>query len=101
MSQNGINLTEESVRTALSQINDPDLGRDIVSLGFVKKVEIDGEDVGVTIELTTPACPVKDQMKADAERLLGELGARNIEVTMTAQVVGGNNPKMNAVSSRR
>ena len=97
MSQSGINLTEESIRKTLSQINDPDLGRDIVSLGFVKKIEIAKGKVGVTIELTTPACPVKDQMKAQAESLLTELGATEVEVTMTAQVVGQNNPKMRAV----
>ena len=97
MSQNHIDLTEASVRKALSQIMDPDLGRDIVSLGFVKEVEVAEEKVSLTIELTTPACPVKDQMKAEAEKLVAELGAKEVEVTMTAQVVGGNNPKMSAV----
>lgn len=90
-------FTEQQVHTALSAIIDPDLGRDIVSLGFLKKVEIDGERIGVTIELTTPACPVKDEMKADAERILRELGAEEVEVTMTARVVGDNSAKKSAV----
>ncbi len=81
-------ITEDAVRAALAQIIDPDLGRDIVSLGFVKSIEIKGSSVSVVIQLTTPACPVKDSMKADAERLLRELGAETIDVTMSAKVVG-------------
>lgn len=90
-------LNEQEVLSALSSINDPDLGRDIVSLGFVKQLEIHGERVDLTIELTTPACPVKDEMKADAERILRDLGARDVHVTMTARVVGHNNPRKNSV----
>ena len=68
MSQPGID--ESAVLEALKEIQDPDLHRDIVSLGFVKQVSIDGEMVSVVIELTTPACPVKDQMRDQAETLL-------------------------------
>ena len=96
MSNNG-NLTRESVRTALSRIIDPDLGRDIVSLGFVKDVEITQQRIAVTIELTTPACPVKDQMKAQAEEYLRELGVDEVEVTMTAKVVGDEDPRRKSV----
>jgi ATP-binding protein involved in chromosome partitioning len=86
-------LTEESVRSVLARIQDPDLHRDIVSLGFVRNIEIEGADVRVVIQLTTPACPVKDQMKSAAEGYLRELGAQNIQVEMTSQVVGsGNRP---------
>ena len=49
-------------------MQDPDLHKDIVTLGFVKDVKIAGGEVDFTIELTTPACPVKDQMKAEAEQ---------------------------------
>ena len=90
-------VTEEQVRKALAGIIDPDLGRDIVSLGFVKEITIDGAKVAVTIELTTPACPVKDEMKADAERLVGALGVDEVSVTMTAQVVGDRSAKKSAV----
>ena len=68
MSQQGID--ESAVLEALKVIQDPDLHRDIVSLGFVKQVSIDGEMVSVVIELTTPACPVKDQMREQAETVL-------------------------------
>lgn len=97
MSHNGNHLTRESVRQALSRIIDPDLGRDIVSLGFVKDVELSNGRVSVTIELTTPACPVKDQMKAEAEQYLRELGAEHVEVNMTARVVGHSDAKKNGV----
>lgn len=90
-------ITEDQVRTTLASIIDPDLGRDIVSLGFVQDIVIDREKVSVTIELTTPACPVKDQMQADAERLIRELGAAEVEVRMTARVVGDQNRKKNAI----
>jgi len=80
-------VTEEAVLKALSQIEDPDLHRDIVSLGFVKNVEINGSDISITIELTTPACPVKDKMKEQAETILAGLdGVENVNVKMTAQV---------------
>jgi len=61
-----MSVTRESVLHALSAVQDPDLGKDIVSLGFVKDVTADGGNVSLTIELTTPACPVKDQMRDQA-----------------------------------
>ncbi len=84
----GGTISREDVRQALAHIQDPDLHRDIVSLGFVRDIEIDGAAVSVTIQLTTPACPVKDQMKAEAERVIRQLGATSVAVEMTAQVVG-------------
>ena len=50
--------------TRLRVVRDPDLHKDIVALGFVKGLRIDGGRVGFTIELTTPACPVKDLMRS-------------------------------------
>ncbi|MCE7935347.1 MAG: iron-sulfur cluster carrier protein ApbC [Chlorobi bacterium CHB2] len=79
-------ITEEAVRQALSAINDPDLRRDIVSLGFVKNIQITGTSVSVVIELTTPACPVKDQMKEEAEQALRKLGAEDVQIQMTSRV---------------
>ena len=62
-----MSVTQEQVLAALRAVQDPDLHKDIVTLGFVKDVKIAGGEVDFTIELTTPACPVKDQMKAEAE----------------------------------
>ncbi|MDW8051585.1 MAG: Mrp/NBP35 family ATP-binding protein [Armatimonadota bacterium] len=82
-------VTREQVLEALRQIHDPDLHRDIVSLGFVKDIAICDGAVKVVIELTTPACPVRDQMKAEAERLIAQLpGVHSVYVEMTAQVRG-------------
>ncbi len=90
-------ITEEQVRAALAGIIDPDLRRDIVSLGFVKEVAIDGAHVRTTIELTTPACPVKDQMREQAERLIRELGATSVDVAMTARVTSSGGERRNTV----
>ena len=54
---------EAAVRAALATVDDPDLGRDLVSLGMVKSLSITDDTVAVTIELTTPACPMKDRWR--------------------------------------
>lgn len=80
-------VTESAVLEALRAVRDPDLHRDIVSLGFVKHVQVTEGEVAFTIELTTPACPVKDQMKAQAEAAVRQLaGVSSVRVEMTASV---------------
>lgn len=82
-------IVKEQVLAALRGVKDPDLGRDIVALDFVKEVKICDGLIGVTIELTTPACPVKDELKRQAEDLLRALpGVKAVDVKMTAQTVG-------------
>jgi ATP-binding protein involved in chromosome partitioning len=79
--------TEAAVLEALSAVRDPDLNRDIVSLKFVKNLVIDRGRVAFTIELTTPACPVKDQMRDQARQLVSQLpGVTDVVIEMTAQV---------------
>jgi ATP-binding protein involved in chromosome partitioning len=79
--------TESAVLDALRTVTDPDLHRDIVSLKFVKNLKIDGPRVSFTIELTTPACPVKDQMREQARAAVAALpGVDAVEIEMTAQV---------------
>jgi ATP-binding protein involved in chromosome partitioning len=86
--------TADQVLAALRKVQDPDLHQDIVSLGFVKPPVIEGGKVSVVINLTTPACPVKDQMKAQAESLLRALpGVREVVVEMTAEVRGQGQPR--------
>lgn len=78
-------ITEPLVREALSKVYDPDLHRDIVSLGFVKKIDINGSQIAVTINLTTPACPVKEQLQKECEAVIKEIpGVSSVQVTMTA-----------------
>jgi len=76
-----------SVLEALKVVRDPDLNRDIVSLGFVKDLTIDQGRVALTIELTTPACPVKDQMRDQARAAVMQLpGVTSVDVKMSARV---------------
>lgn len=83
------NVSEAQVLDALRSIEDPDLHRDIVSLGFIKEIKICEGNVAFQIELTTPACPVKDQMKEQAERAVMALeGVSQVSVEMTASVRG-------------
>lgn len=82
-------VTEDAVKEALSTVIDPDLHRDIVSLGFVKKITICGGNVAATIELTTPACPMKDRMKRLSEdAIMGIPGVVGVKLNMTARVRG-------------
>jgi ATP-binding protein involved in chromosome partitioning len=56
-------MTKEKVLEALSNVQEPDLGKDLVTLNMVKDIEIDGNNVSFTIVLTTPACPLKEMIK--------------------------------------
>ena len=79
-------VTEEAVLEVLKKVEDPDLHKDIVSLGFVKKVQIQGKKVSVIVELTTPACPVKDQLRDQCQEMILSLeGVEEAQVEMTAQ----------------
>src|SRR5437867_3166556 len=80
-------VTEEQVLLVLKQVQDPDLRKDIVSLGFIRNLKIEGGNVAFDLNLTTPACPVKDQMQAEAIALIKGLpGVGNVEVKMTSEV---------------
>jgi ATP-binding protein involved in chromosome partitioning len=80
-------ITEQAVLDALRVVRDPDLNRDIVSLKFIKDLRIDEGRVAFAIELTTPACPVKDQMREQARAAVAAIpGVTAVEITMTAQV---------------
>jgi ATP-binding protein involved in chromosome partitioning len=90
-------LEQAAVLDALKVVRDPDLQRDIVSLGFIKDLKIDGGRVGFTIELTTPACPVKDQMRDQARAAVMQLpGVTAVDVNMSARVreaMGADGPR--------
>src|SRR6201986_2451573 len=80
-------MTREKVLEALGNVEEPDLGKDIVTLNMVKDLEIDGNYVAFTVVLTTPACPMKDHIKnacINAVRLLVDKEA-TVNVRFTAQ----------------
>ena len=86
-SQRMSQVTEEAILAALRVVQDPDLHRDIVSLGFVKDIKICDGNVAFKVELTTPACPVKDLLQEEARAVVAALpGVTRVEVEMTAQV---------------
>ncbi len=79
--------TEADILKALSSIIDPDFNKDIVSLGFVKNISIQGDKVAFTIELTTPACPVKEAFRQQAEAAVLAIPAINAaDITMSSKV---------------
>lgn len=83
-------LNEQIVLDALKQIIDPDLRKDIVTLGFIRDLKIEGGEVSFRIVLTTPACPVKDEMEAQAQSIVSNLeGVSSVKVTMDAEVPQG------------
>jgi ATP-binding protein involved in chromosome partitioning len=81
-----IQITEAAVFDALRHVQEPELGRDIVTLNMVKDIAIEGERVAFTMELTTPACPLKDEIETNAKHALEALGAQEVAITWTAMV---------------
>ncbi len=81
-------LTRENILKALTVVRDPDLHKDIVALGFVQNLTIEGSNVQFDLQLTTPACPVRDQFRADCERAIRSTieGVGSIGITMTSSV---------------
>jgi len=79
-------MTEEAILKALSNVQEPDLGKDLVTLNMVKDVQINGNDVSFTIVLTTPACPMKDMMRTASENAVKLLVNKeaNVQVNFTA-----------------
>jgi ATP-binding protein involved in chromosome partitioning len=84
----------DAVLNALRVVVDPDIRRDIVSLGFVKELAIQEGRVSFVIELTTPACPVKDQLRDQAAAAVRALpGVADVDVRMTAKVRSASAPQ--------
>jgi ATP-binding protein involved in chromosome partitioning len=79
-------LTDAVVLDALRTVQEPELGGDLVSRNMVKDLVIDGTRVAFTIELTTPACPLKDEIEADVRAALAPLGAEPVDVAWGAMV---------------
>src|SRR5512135_762278 len=81
-------ISPEQVRDALRTVNDPELHRDLVTLEFVKDIKVRGADVSFTVTLTTPACPLKDQIRQESEAAVRKLvpGVGKVEIAFDARV---------------
>jgi len=80
-------VTEKDVIEALRQVNDPELGRSQVDLGMIQDVRVDGGAVSFTVMLTTPACPLKSQIKDMAKEAVEKLaGVESVEVKLESKV---------------
>ena len=83
-------VTQEQVSEALKTVMDPEIGRDLVSLGMIKHVTIGDGEVTVEVELTTPACPMKSRIAADVREAVQRLpGVREVKVDFSARVRRG------------
>ncbi len=81
------NPSTAAVLDALRSVTDPDLHRDIVSLDFIKDLSVRDGVAAFTIELTTPACPVRHEMERWArESVLKVPGIREVRIQMTSRV---------------
>ena len=79
-------LDPKTALDALKKVQDPELRRDLVSLGMVKDLRVEGTTVSLKVELTTPACPLKDTISRDVEAALRGAGASKVEIAWGAQV---------------
>src|SRR3954462_4272481 len=76
-------MTAEQVLNALSNVQEPDLGKDLVTLNMVKDIVINGNDVSFTVVLTTPACPLKELIKNACINAVKILVNKEAEVFVT------------------
>ena len=80
----------DQVLEKLATVIDPDLKKDIVSMGMIQDLEINEGDLKFTLELTTPACPFNDEIEADVRKAIDELdGISNFDLKVTAKVMEG------------
>ena len=85
--------TPANVLSALSKVMDPDLGKDLVTLNMIRNVSVSEGAVGLDLVLTTPACPMKDQMKAAVEEAVRAIpGVSAVEVRVSADVRAAKDP---------
>ena len=85
-------ITKEQILAALSHVEDPDLKKDLVTLNMIKDITIADKSIGFTLELTTPACPMKDMLKNACTNAIKHFVAADAEINInvTAQVTKPN-----------
>jgi ATP-binding protein involved in chromosome partitioning len=83
-------ITAETAFVALGNVLDPELDRPLKDLGMIKDLAVDGDSVSLTVELTTPACPEKERIRADVTKALEAAGAKAVRIHFGAAVTGRN-----------
>ncbi|HKI08409.1 MAG TPA: Mrp/NBP35 family ATP-binding protein [Nitrososphaeraceae archaeon] len=81
--------TVDQVLTSLRKVVDPELHKDIVSMGMIKDLAITDGKVSFTLELTTPACPFNDDIEQDVRAAMSDIGVQNLDLKVTARVMEG------------
>ena len=79
----------DDVINKLSTVIDPDIKKDIVSMGMIKDIELDSGNLKFTLELTTPACPFNEEIESDVRKAIDELDGINLDMKVTAKVMEG------------
>ena len=88
----------DEVLKTLSTVIDPDLKKDIVTMGMIKDLEINGNDLKFTLELTTPACPFNDEIEQDVRKAVSSMsGIGKFDMKVTAKVTEGRALSMDAM----
>ncbi len=92
-----MSLNETIVRQALQTVNDPEIGKDLVTLNMVGKISVSGSAVQVVIDLTTPACPLKGKIQDDIEQALTRVGADQVDIEWGVQLAGQSHQQQSLV----
>lgn len=98
-----MNITEDGLKRALSNVIDPDFKKDLVTLGMVRDFDIDGRSVAFTLQLTTPACPLKEYLRNECLKHIHDAYGEDVEVDIdiTADVTSGRNSDINVLPNVR
>ncbi len=98
-----MNITKEQVLEALKHVEDPDLKKDLVTLGMIKDLEVDGNNVSFTVVLTTPACPMKELIHRNCvnaiAQYIGEEAIVNVKMTSDVSSRKGSGPMLPKVKN--
>src|SRR5512142_77852 len=79
-------INEQQILKALGKVQEPELHRDLVSLNMIKEIKIQGDTVNFTVVLTTPACPLRNQIESEAKAAVVALGAKQVNIKWDANV---------------
>jgi ATP-binding protein involved in chromosome partitioning len=82
-------VTVDQVLSSLKKVVDPELHKDIVSMGMIKDLVITDDKVSFTLELTTPACPFNDDIEQDVRTAISSIGVKDLDLRITARVMEG------------